>query len=104
MQRRRAKQDERDWRAIIIERAAEAHQVITLTRKLAPAPGTPGTPGSHGTWRVVGCDGRTLGPWTGELERADAVINLAGRSVNCRYGPENRRLIMDSRIESTRIL
>lgn len=38
----------------------------------------------------------------GELEGADAVINLAGRSVNCRYTPENRRLIMDSRVNSVR--
>src|SRR5262249_26884242 len=30
--------------------------------------------------------------------------NLAGRSVNCRYGPENRDAIMDSRVESTRVL
>src|ERR1019366_3364211 len=39
-----------------------------------------------------------------ELEGADAVINLAGRSVNCRYTARNRRAIMDSRVKSTRIL
>jgi len=38
------------------------------------------------------------------LEGATAVINLAGRSVNCRYNPANRRLIMESRVFSTRVL
>lgn len=49
-------------------------------------------------------DARTLGDWTGELEAADAVINLAGKNVNCRYGAENRRAIMQSRVESTRVI
>lgn len=38
------------------------------------------------------------------LEGADLLINLAGRSVNCRYTPENRRLILESRTETTRQL
>jgi uncharacterized protein (TIGR01777 family) len=46
-------------------------------------------------------DGRTLGPWTAALEGADALINLAGRTVDCRYTAANRREIMDSRLEST---
>lgn len=46
-------------------------------------------------------DGETLGSWVGELEGAGAVINLAGRSVNCRYNAENRRAIMHSRVAST---
>lgn len=54
--------------------------------------------------REAAWDGRTQGAWCAELEGADAVVNLAGRSVDCRYGPRNRRAIMDSRIESTRVL
>jgi uncharacterized protein (TIGR01777 family) len=46
-------------------------------------------------------DGRTLGPWVAALEGADALINLAGRTVDCRYNAANRRAIMDSRLEST---
>jgi hypothetical protein len=42
--------------------------------------------------------------WIGELEGADAVINLAGRSVNCRYGAANRQAILESRIRSTQLL
>lgn len=47
-------------------------------------------------------DGRSQGPWALALEGATAVINLAGRSVNCRYHPANRREILESRVEATR--
>jgi uncharacterized protein (TIGR01777 family) len=53
---------------------------------------------------VVQWDGETLGEWTSEVEGADAVINLAGQSVNCRYTAENRRIIIDSRVNSTRVV
>lgn len=49
-------------------------------------------------------DGRSLGPWGLALEGAEAVINLAGKSVDCRYDAKNRREIMDSRVESTRVI
>jgi len=65
-----------------------------LTRR--PVPG--------GIGRQVSWDGRSLGAWSAELEDAGAVINLAGRSVDCRYTARNRRLILESRIESTRVL
>jgi uncharacterized protein (TIGR01777 family) len=39
-----------------------------------------------------------------ELEGADVVIKMAGRSVDCRYHAANRRAIMDSRVQSTRVL
>jgi hypothetical protein len=50
---------------------------------------------------VVAWDGAALGPWAAEFEGADAVVNLAGRSVNCRYEPKNRAEITQSRIVST---
>lgn len=49
-------------------------------------------------------DGRTVGAWTSELEGARAVINLAGRSVDCRYTERNRALILNSRVDSTRAI
>ncbi|HTL52223.1 MAG TPA: TIGR01777 family oxidoreductase [Planctomycetota bacterium] len=52
--------------------------------------------------RQVSWDGRTVEEWAREIDGADAVINLAGRSVNCRYTPENLKQMMDSRIDSTR--
>jgi uncharacterized protein len=45
-------------------------------------------------------DGRTLGPWVAHLNRARAIVNLAGKSVNCRYTAENRREINESRVNS----
>ncbi|HKF25146.1 MAG TPA: NAD-dependent epimerase/dehydratase family protein, partial [Candidatus Acidoferrum sp.] len=55
-------------------------------------------------WRVVAWDGTHSGPWVRALEGADVVINLAGRSVDCRYHRANRREILDSRVRSTRLL
>jgi len=49
-------------------------------------------------------DGKTLGPWALALEGAEAVINLAGRSVNCRYTPQNRAEIISSRVDSTKVI
>ena len=69
------------------------HEVIILSRNPTNAP-----------WRVVKWDAETTGDWTSELEGADAVVNMAGRSVNCRYNAENRRLIKESRVKSTQVL
>jgi len=55
-------------------------------------------------WQTVHWDGEHEGPWIESLEGADVCINLAGRSVNCRYHAENRRAIYDSRIGTTRLL
>lgn len=49
-------------------------------------------------------DGRTHGPWANEIDGADVVVNLAGRSVNCRYTTENLREMMASRVESARVV
>ena len=54
--------------------------------------------------RNVLWDAKTLGPWQKELEGSAAVINLCGRSVDCRYNETNRRLILESRVLSTRVL
>lgn len=72
---------------------AANHAVVVLSRQPTAAP-----------WRVVAWDAETLGPWAAELENADVVINLAGRSVNCRYTPANRKLIIDSRVRSTAVV
>lgn len=60
--------------------------------------------GWSGDGMFLGWDGKTPGPWALALEGAEAVINLAGRSVNCRYSEENRREIMDSRVAATRVI
>ena len=70
---------------------AAGHTVVVLSRTPITAP-----------WRVLPWDARTLGAWASEIDGADVVVNLAGRNVNCRYTPANRRAIMDSRVDSTR--
>jgi uncharacterized protein len=55
-------------------------------------------------WQTVHWDGETPGLWTQELNGADVCINLVGRSVNCRYTPDNRVDIYNSRIVSTQLL
>jgi uncharacterized protein len=55
-------------------------------------------------WRVVSWNGTDHDDWTRELEDADVVVNLAGRSVNCRYNATNRREILESRIRTTELL
>ncbi|WP_346883006.1 TIGR01777 family oxidoreductase [uncultured Algibacter sp.] len=47
---------------------------------------------------------KDLGSWTDELENADVLINLTGKSVDCRYTKKNKKLIYDSRIDATHIL
>jgi uncharacterized protein (TIGR01777 family) len=69
------------------------HDVVVLSRAPRNAP-----------WRNLQWDGETLGKWVDEFEGADAIINLAGQSVNCRYTSENRRAITDSRVKSTRVV
>ena len=66
------------------------YAVVMLGRKAQPG--------------VVQWNGRTLGPWAAELEGAAVLINLAGKSVDCRYHAANRHAIVRSRTDSTRVL
>ena len=54
--------------------------------------------------RFVEWDAKSLGSWQEELEEAEALFNLCGRSGDCRYDERNKRLILNSREDSTRIL
>lgn len=72
---------------------ALGHAVTVVARSPAAKP-----------WRTVPWDGRTLGDWARELDGADVAINLAGRSVNCRYNEANRQEIMESRLQTTRLV
>ena len=78
----------------ILDRAltAAGHDVVVLTRR--PARERAARAGT----------GETPGPWAREIDGSDIVVNLAGRSVNCRYTAANLRAMMDSRVDSTRVV
>src|SRR5437868_443249 len=71
----------------------QGHSVTTLARHPKPAP-----------WTTLLWDAEELGPWTSAIDGSDVVINLAGRSVNCRYNAVNRREIKSSRLISTAVV
>ena len=71
----------------------EGHDVVVISRGRNPARA-----------RTVSWDGETLGPWAREIDGCDVVVNLAGRSVNCRYSARHRTEILESRVRSTRIV
>jgi uncharacterized protein (TIGR01777 family) len=73
----------------------DGYDIIVLTR--SPKATQPGI-------REVRWDARTLGDWAREVDGAAVVINLTGRSVNCRYDARNRQEIMASRVDSTRVI
>jgi uncharacterized protein (TIGR01777 family) len=70
---------------------AQGHDVVLLTRSPKGA-------------RQVYWDGSTLGAWAKQIDGSDVVVNLAGRSVSCRYTPENLEAMMTSRVESARVV
>ena len=54
--------------------------------------------------RYVQWDAKSFGSWCFELEGATAIINLCGKSVDCRYTEKNKALIFSSRLDSTQII
>jgi uncharacterized protein (TIGR01777 family) len=74
------------------ETHAAGHEVVVLSRSAH----------ANQPWRTVTWDGVNAGDWMREIDGADVVINLAGRSVVCRYTPANRDEILRSRVDSTR--
>ncbi len=69
-----------------------AYKVLVLTRN--PSPNS----------QEMKWDGKNPGPWTREIDGCDIVINLAGRSVDCRYNKKNLWEMLSSRINSTRAI
>jgi len=75
--------------------ARQGKEVVAIARSRA---------GWSGDGIFLEWDGKTLGPWALALEGAESVINLAGKSVNCRYDEQAKREIIESRVDSTRLI
>lgn len=73
----------------------KAEEIIILTRSKKR---------SSGNIRYVTWDAKTIGTWREELEDAEVLINMTGKSVDCRYHQKNKDLILSSRVESTEVL
>lgn len=72
---------------------ADGHEVVVLSRNP-----------KNQEARAITWNAKTIGAWADEIDGADVVLNLAGRSVNCRYNTRNRQLIKESRVNSTRVI
>jgi uncharacterized protein (TIGR01777 family) len=72
---------------------SKGHAVVVVSRQPATEP-----------WKTIQWNGTTLGDWSREIDGADVVINLAGRSVNCRYNAVNKHEITASRVNATRVV
>lgn len=81
--------------ALIEDFVAQGYEIVILTRSSTRA----AKQAQHVVW-----DGKTLGEWVRQLDGAEAVINLAGKSVNCRYTPSNRQEIIGSRVDSVNVI
>lgn len=74
---------------------ARGDEVFVLTR--SPQNRTDGA-------KDIAWDAKTLGDWASLIDGADVVLNLNGKSVDCRYTEKNKRAIIASRVESTRVV
>jgi uncharacterized protein (TIGR01777 family) len=75
--------------------SAVAQSAVVLTR---------GPARDVGSVRFVAWDAKTIGPWEEELEGASAIVNVVGRSVDCRKTTANKAAILDSRVDSVNVL
>ncbi|MDT5262397.1 MAG: uncharacterized protein QOC61_1401 [Acidobacteriota bacterium] len=82
-------------RALAEECLRAGYEPVILTRRVRR---------SRSRVRQVAWDGRTLGVWARELEGAAAVVNLVGRSVDCRHTRKHRREIVESRVRSVEVI
>jgi uncharacterized protein (TIGR01777 family) len=79
----------------IIDHFSSNTQIIVLTR---------GEPRNNENVQYVQWDGKTLGSWAEIFEGTDVLINLNGKSVDCRYTERNKKLIYSTRLLATEVL
>jgi uncharacterized protein len=72
----------------------QGHQVIVLSRSEP----------DRGAWGWKQWDGKSLDDWASTIDGAQAIVNFAGKSIDCVPTPKNKELIISSRVDSTRVL
>jgi len=77
---------------LIAHYRAKGHEIVVLTRE---------TSGVRDSVRYIHWDGGSPGDWCEELEGADLIINMVGKSVDCRYTEKNKKEIIESRTNAT---
>lgn len=80
---------------VLVEHFKDSYEIVILLRKHQL---------DQANVRFVKWDGRSQGAWVHELEKAEVLINLTGRSVDCRYTEKNKQAIYDSRLDATHVL
>ena len=101
-----------NWEVVVLTRRARADSVVGQASRLSG-----GADKSHDALdrqdacpttkfpvREVAWNGETVGDWARELEGADVVVNLCGKSVDCRYTTANKKLLIESRTLPTRAI
>jgi uncharacterized protein (TIGR01777 family) len=74
---------------------ARGNEVVILTRH---------PEAWQGSGRAAFWDGINLGPWSSEVDGADAVVNLAGKNVNCRYTRKGLKEVDESRVNAVKAM
>ena len=80
---------------VLIKKLRDKNEIVLLTR---------GASKTNNGIRYVHWDAQSVGDWVSELDGADVLINLVGRSVDCRYNEKNKKEILESRTKSTQVL
>lgn len=79
----------------LISHFRKTHEIYVLTRGISCV---------KDSIHYLHWDGRTLGEWARAIDGSDILINLNGKSVDCRYTEENKMLIYSTRLEATSVL
>lgn len=81
--------------ALIADLLPLAEEIVVLTRDVETV---------DGRVRYVNWDGKTIGPWAKWIDGASAIVNLVGRTVDCRKTPANKKVILESRVNSVQAI
>ncbi|MFM9873444.1 MAG: TIGR01777 family oxidoreductase [Fimbriimonadaceae bacterium] len=76
------------------ELVGQGFEVVLLSRSVD----------TSATYREVKWDGKSLGDWEKEIDGAELVFNLSGAPIDKKWTPEYQKVVLDSRVESSRVI